>query len=188
MPEKIEVDGEVKEYYTPEEIEELRTKVSDLEQNANPNWNAAREEMRILKEENAKLAKFKEMGKDIDDDGNVIDKEIPMTNDKIREEARNAAVNELINERKADLLNQFDEAERPVIETYFNKLSQGETITIKNVSEFINQASILAQPNRRGSIGIGGNGDGPRPSFNQTKDFSETDEGKGLAASMGLNI
>ena len=188
MPQEIEIDGEVKQYYTPEEFEETQNKLKELEESANPNWAEARTKMRLQEQEIARLSKFRESGKDIDDEGNVVEKPSQLTIEQIRNEAAMATRSELLNERKSELLSQFDDEKRSVVETYFNKLSHGEELNIKNITDFVQQAAVLAEPNRRGTVAVGAGGDAPRPSFNQKNDFADSDEGKSLAANMGLNV
>ena len=153
-------EGDAFEVPDDEEIASLREQVeakaaleaelTELKEQSNPNWQEARKKIKALETINANLQKE---GKSVNDEGVIVESNAQMTREQIIKEAEQAAVNALLDQRKAQLFSQYDENQRPIVESYFNKLSTGEQLNLNNIENFAKQAEILSFPNQKQSQG-----------------------------------
>jgi hypothetical protein len=168
-----------------EKPEDLKILIKDLKESENPNWKAAREKISNLEKLNAELAK---QGKMLNDAGQIVDK-TGLNAEEIIKQAKEGARMELIQEKMEDSLDGINEEEKKVVMHYYNKLSAGEEITLRNVDKFLTEAKKLANvessasstkqsANRIGSS-VSNTGGG-------NKNFADTDAGKNLLGMMGL--
>lgn len=182
-------NGEAVEVMSDEEIAALKEsstklteyeqKLKDLEEAANPNWKKARETI-----DNLKTA-IKATGKDVDDDGNIIDNR-QMSNEEVARMAREAARSELLNERKKSILRGLPQEKREVAEHYFNKLSSGEELDIEKIDRIMADALRIASPGEDVSIPTAFNGLPPKVDNERKEDFADTDAGKEISKRLGL--
>lgn len=102
----------------------------------NRNWRKMRQTNETL------VAALKEIGKDVDAEGNIIDSPTAMTIEQIREEASKAAIGSLLgNHLKTKLATIADENERKAVEEFYNKLSSGAEVgDISQVDKHFNDA------------------------------------------------
>lgn len=120
-----------KEFQAKEES--LNKKITELEQQVNPNWKQAREQIEMLK----KIAI--EKGVELDANGNPIQKQEIDIN-KIKEEAEKTTKATLLNARLDELLDGYDSQEAQVIRSTYRKLTNGEEVTMQNIRNFVDQS------------------------------------------------
>jgi hypothetical protein len=94
-------------------IEERLTEMKEAE---NPNWLKMRETLKTLKD----VAKGK--GINIDDEGNVVEKQELLTPDKIQEIANKTFESNQIKAKKVDALSQFSKNDAETISNVFDRL------------------------------------------------------------------
>jgi hypothetical protein len=187
-------DGSTIEVPTDEELSalkesaakaaELQTKVEQYEKDPiEKNWR----ELRASREaESAKAKKLEEqlatIGKQVKDDGTLVDAQKPLSYEEIEAKARLAARSELVGQQKRTLLSKYDEEKKKVVEHYLTKLTYGEEVTMDNLEKYVKEAELLADPTIatapktpivRGQPPILTGADGKR--------FSDTEAGKSLA-------
>ena len=170
-----------------EKLDDLKNRVKELKEAENPNWKAARQKISSL--ENL-ISNLKSQGKNIDDKGNIIDDNKNFTAEDIEKKAQLAARGELLSEKIEDTLSVYNEDEQRVIKHYFNKLSAGEDLTLRNVDKFlaesiklanVDNGSISAEKKSASRIGSSSS------SYNgASKNFADTDAGKGVLNLMGI--
>jgi hypothetical protein len=189
----LDADGNEMEALTAEEVGELQKKAESadslqskvaeleeerkrLEEEANPNWKALREKTSKLE------SLIKEKGFELDANGNIKDANAIDPN-RLKEEVRNELREESFKETKDELLDEYDNETKPLIEKYVNKLMSGEEKNIKNLKNAIKEAERL--------VGVGETNKSPSalsgrpPKLNsEGKSFSDTQEGKELAKEM----
>ena len=133
---------------------------ADLESQTNPNWKA-------MRERDARLVKaLDDKGIKVDEAGNVVGASLDVS--KIREEATQAARQEVIGNRLSELLNQYDDASSGVVKHYFNKITAGENVSLSNIEKYVRQAHKAAEVEtgneiKRNVVNFSG-GQGPRES------------------------
>lgn len=194
MPKSITDDqGVVHEVFTQEEVAEaqkladekvaaLEKEKVDLEQQVNPNWKKARTTIDTLKNS------LKSAGKEVDDDGNLIEKTPNISVEEIDQRAEKKAQEVILNNYKNQVLSKYDTERRKVVELTFNKLAAGEELSTERIDEIVKQAEYAHFPPQaptRRNMPIGNPVEITRAEENR---FSETDAGKDLAARMGLSF
>lgn len=209
MPQQIEVDGVVGEYYTPDELQELSTKAAEekvqqtleekqkeweqekaiLEESINPNWKEARSKMSIMEK---KLQALESQGKTLDDNGQVVDLNRSLTQEDIDKRATEIVNQQFLQSRINDRLRGLDDQTKEVVKTYYNKLTTGEEVTLDNVDKYLTDAARMASPDPLNPI-MSKMGQSSSAGFNQTYKpeqggYAESQEGKELAELMGLPI
>jgi len=194
--EKILIKGEdgqevEREFYTSEDIQKQieerelawKKEKEDLEQQVNPNWREAREKMK-------RLEALERKGKVIDDNGEIKEIETKLSEEEIINKASAKFKQEMINETVEDSLSHYNEEQKKVVKHFFEKLTAGEQLSIKNVENYLKQAESLAIPNYNDRVNrVITSGIGRVPSENNgKKNYADTDDGKKLASMLGLNI
>ncbi len=187
MEKVFDADGNEIEALGSEEVEklesrakqadELESKVAELQkqldEEGNPNWREARAKM-------DKLQNFiKEKGFEVDKDGNINDLKEKIDPEKIKEEVRNELKAESFKEAKEELLDEYSDDTKPLIEKYVDKLLKGEEQNLKNLRKAIIEAEkLVIGENKDKSVKISGD----VPKFSPDgKDFSNTEKGQELA-------
>jgi hypothetical protein len=162
---------------------ELEAKIKEIEQNVNPNWKEARKVIDNLK------GALKKQGKDIDDDGNIVEKH-EFTPEKIAEIAAKKAQEIIVGQHLKKSLQGYDEEKQKSIRGVFDKLSSGEEVNLDNVDTFFQQAVNTVSPMRPNdpiatAISAGSN----RGSAGGSKtNFADTEQGKSLASDLGMSL
>ena len=153
-----------------------------LEEAANPNWAKARATIDQLKE----VAKSK--GVELNDDGTVKSNPNNVDINAITQQAREAARGELLGNRLEELLEQYDPESAKVVKHYYQKLTQGEGLTLQNIGKFVGQAERAAEldsdkPIKRATTFSGGRG----PRYNEPGSV-DSSRVEGLASVLKINI
>ena len=171
-------EGKPVEVPTPEEVEalkkapeEFKQKVEELEKeklgleaekkqleaDVNPNWRAYREKEKRYKEA------LKAAGKEVDDDGNIIEKK-EINKDEILNETRQIIHEETFVSEKDRLLAGYSDDEKKTIGVYLDKLMSGEEKNVSNLHKYFTEAVNFVFPNRgddKKRIAFAPNGSGP---------------------------
>lgn len=183
--EKFKNDSEpqLAEYATKKaEWEQKEKEFKDLQEQQNPNWQKARKSMDAMR--NA----LKEKGLDVDEDGNVKSSAQNIDIEKVRQEAIQAAKNEMLGGRLEELLGEYEPKAAEIVRHYYNKLTAGETVTLQNLRTFIVQAENVARSNPENTISKAATfsgGQGPRQAVEGVLDDASAKE---LASKMGLSF
>lgn len=157
---------------------------ADLEQAANPNWQKARKTIDALKQV------AKEKGIEVDDEGNIINRQ-GVTVEEVQKRAVEAARGEMLNARLEELLGDYDEESGKIVRHYYNRLITGETIDLKNIKKFVAMAESAAEVEtgkkpEKSKAFIYSGGQGPRyPDEKQKLDDATAKE---LADRMGIKL
>ena len=164
----IKVEGEKKVAEAQALFEKEK---KELEAQVNPNWKAMRDANEKLKEA------VKASGKEIDEQGNIIEKPVGFNKEEIIKTSEEAARKVYLDGQIATQLNKYDNETAKIIKHYFTKLSAGEEITMENVNSFIQQAEATAGLNvvERKDFGRGG-----VPNFNKEIPSSSKEMGRFL--------
>ena len=178
--EKGESASKLAEYETAKT--DLENKVKDLEGQINPNWQKARQTIDSLK------AIAKDKGVELNEDGTVRSNPGNVDIDAITQQAREAARGELLGNRLEELLEQYDPESAKVVKHYYQKLTQGEGLTLQNIGKFVGQAERAAEldsdkPIKRATTFSGGRG----PKYNEPGSVDES-RVEGLAKGLGIKI
>ena len=133
---------------------------AELEIAVNPNWQKARKSIDSMR------AALESKGVKVDDDGNVIGNPLNVDVEKIRQEAQQAARQELIGNRLDELLSQYDDSSKGVVKHLFNKITAGEVVSLTNVEKYVKAAHRAAEVEtgneiKRNVVNFSG-GQGPR--------------------------
>jgi len=139
----------------------------------NKNWQQARTTIDRLKDE------LKKGGKEMRDDGTIVEIGKTMTFEEVEAKATGAATKLLLEERKREKLSKFTEEDRKVIEHYYNKLSTGEDMSFEKVDKFVTEAARLVKPDM--FVSPTPSGHAPRLPDGTKQNFAETDLGKQVA-------
>lgn len=171
-------DGNPQEVPSAEEITALKESQSkvdvllkekeELEKNVNPNFKQMRETQAKL------VAALKANGKDVDAEGNVIEKN-EVNRDEIIGETRKMIQEETFSSEKERLLSQYSEEDKKTINVYLDKLMTGEEKNITNLHKFIGQTVDFifpGQENKSKRSAFSSNGSGP--DINNDNKISET--------------
>ena len=166
------------------EREELKTQLGALEEGS-PGIKSLREAIKRKDEKIAELTQASKAPAPVVEQPKDAPK-VP-TLEEIQAMTAKAATNSLLEQEIARALSKHGEDDRKTIRKFYEKLTNGEEISMENVHSFISQAEALVKPNTPASRPV--NGHVPRPVEERTNDnFADTDAGKGLAARLGLNI
>lgn len=168
MPEKIVLqDGTEREVPTAEELKslneqaekskvvdnirkelgladdaDLTSAIKEAKESSNPNWAEARKKMKVLQD----AAKAK--GVEIDDSGNIIEKQAGVKSEDIDRIVTEKTTESLFNAEKERALSKYNSEDKKVVEHYFNKLMTGEEKTVGNILKFTKEAESLSFPGR----------------------------------------
>ena len=134
---KGESEAKAKEYETAKV--EWEKKEKEYQESVNPNWQKARKTIDTLKE----VAKSK--GVEVDEDGNIKNAPQNVDIEKVREEARNTARQELLGGRLNEILDEYDDASKPVVKKFYDKLVFGENVNLQNIRGYVQQAENAAK-------------------------------------------
>ena len=155
-------------------------KEKEYQEQANPNWQKARQEIDRLK------AVAKEKGVEFNEDGSVKSNPQQIDLEQIRQEAANAARGELLGGRLTELLSEYEPESAKVVEHYYKKLTNGESVNLQNIKSYVQQAENAARGNPDSKItrvaGYSG-GFGPRTPEVGKLDDKQANE---LGAKLGL--
>lgn len=195
MPKEITLeDGTTMEVPTEEELQALQNKAKTAEElqaeiekikndPQDKNWAQ-------LRAKTANLEKaLKEQGKEIDDDGNIVESKAPQFNEdefiqKATTAAEQAAKAQLLNDYKQRQLNQLPADERDVVDSYFTKLSSGEDLDYGKIDKFMTDALRLARPDQQIKSGAPSIGLPPMSSLDaasqKRENFVDTTEGQSI--------
>lgn len=184
----IGADGDEMQVPTPEEfaalqeqvktVEELQKKVDEMSQDINPNWQQARQRMRMLEDKLAKAG--------LPEGDQQPPTQPAMSVEQIQQTVAQTTRSELLNQHKNQLLQRFDPETRKVVDVYYSKLVAGEEVSnTEQVEKFINDAARIVSPTQYNSVIVSGQ---PPRYDDKQPDFSQTDAGKSVAANMGLKI
>ena len=110
-----------------------------LEQAVHPEWPKTRQIINDL----IKIAKDK--GVEVDDAGNIISNPQNVDIEKIRQEATNAAKREILGGRLEESLEAYDPESKDIVRHYYDKVTAGETVTLRNIDNFVKQAEAAAK-------------------------------------------
>lgn len=180
-----ELDGTLKTLNTTLGVPEgqtLEEYAQELKESANPNWPKVRA---ALKQRDAIL---REKGIEINEAGEITNKPAGVSAEEAKTIAQQTIVEASANTTKSQLLSSITDAgEREVVKTYLDKLmALGGT-----AEENFDLAYSKAFPERRNDSvrsAMATTGGAPRISSGGQKDYSETEEGKDLAKSIGLSF
>lgn len=170
-----------------EKPEDLKTVIKDLKQAENPNWREARQKINNLEKV---ISVLKTQGKTINDEGQIVEDNKGISKEDVIKEAQQTARQELINEKIDDTLGAYSEEDQKVIRHYYNKLSTGEEITLRNVDKLIAEAVRAAGINNteknpvKDSLNrVGSSGSTPSSG---NKNFADTEAGKNMMSMFGI--
>jgi len=178
---KDESAAKLAEYETKKA--EWEAKEREFQEQVNPNWQRARKSMDAMR------SALKEKGVEVDDDGNVRGNPNGITIEQARQEAAQAARNEMLGGRLQELLGEYDAESAPVIKHYYDKLTAGEEVSLQNVRKFVQQAETVARSstsNPISRVASFSGGSGPRIPSNEEK-LDETTATE-LGQKMGLSF
>ena len=175
-PFEVPEESEVEELKTAaQKATDLEAELEDAKQAANPNFKAMRDREKRLKDA------LKASGKDVDDEGNIIDTTV-LTKESIEQITAKTVTETQFNIEKTRALAQFAEKDREVVEYYLKKLMAGEEQTIENLYKFTKEATRMAIPDSGNRVAdrigapLGG-----APVFNNSSAASESTVAMGNA-------
>lgn len=138
--EKFKTESEVK----LKEYEEAKVELENYKTNIKPNWDKTHKLIENLK----KVASDK--GVQVDDQGNIVNPTLDVN--KIREEAQQAARQELVGNRLGELLGQYTETDAKIVKHHFDKLTAGESVSVNNLEKYLKMAHGAAEADTGNSI------------------------------------
>jgi len=160
------------------EAADLKVKLVEAEEAANPNWKEARGKVK-------KYDKLRSNGVDIDDDGNVVNTKEEVTMEKVRQESRVAAQREILDGQLARKIESLPENLRDSARAKFDKLTAGEKLDLDNLNTYFEEAVRIVAPSKslaeRSFAGSGGGA----PIFTP-KQKEEEQQGEELSSAYGL--
>ena len=158
------------------QVDELNKLKEDYEKDpVQKNWNAIRAKTERME------AALKAQGKTVDENGNVSEPPSALTSEEIEEKARKAARSEMVGQQKRNLLARYDDEQRKLVEHYLNKLTTGEEVNMDNLEKFVQEAEVLAIPNKLNKSAPFVAGQPPRMKGIDENRFSDTEEGVNIA-------
>lgn len=186
-------DAEGKEVEVPDEaeIEALKKAEEDLKafnegkgvKNLREVLSRRDEELEVARKAKQELeAKLAERGEDETKAPEVLSPE------KIQELIQQGIHGSMVGVEVQKALSQYSEEDRKVVKRYYDKLSNGESVDINNVSTFLDEAARFAFPDATDRTSRVSHGGKAARGKDEEKTFGDTDEGKDFAARMGLNI
>lgn len=198
MPKKVKLeDGSEIEIPTEEELkglnekasksDELSKKVSELEADSqNRNWSALRKQNEKMKE------LLKSQSKEIDEEGNIKDFAKTFSQEDVQKMVQESTNKALLEQHINMSIRGLDENKRKVVLANYGKLSTGEDVNLENVDNFIKSAmsaSGISTDANNLSAALGSSAPysrGVAPAGDKDKGFAESEAGKGLANSLGI--
>ena len=172
------------------DLEKAKADLKQAQDDMNPNWPKTRAIIDNLR----KVAK--EKGVEVDDDGNVRSNPNNVNMDDLvkraEEAGRSSARNELLGTHLQSRLSGYDKESATLVKHFYEKMTNGETVTIDNMDKFVQMAHSAAEvesgsviKNTSRATNSSG-GQGPR----QTGDVKGLDNtsAKNLAGLMHLKI
>ena len=172
------------------DLEKAKADLKQAQDDMNPNWPKTRAIIDNLR----KVAK--EKGVEVDDDGNVRSNPNNVNMDDLvkraEEAGRSSARNELLGTHLQSRLSGYDKESATLVKHFYEKMTNGETVTIDNMDKFVQMAHSAAEvesgsviKNTSRATNFSG-GQGPR----QTGDVKGLDNtsAKNLAGLMHLKI
>ena len=115
----VEQYNKIAEELELKEGEKVEEKIKELKESANPNWQKMRAAFKALK----KAAKEKNI--EIDENGNVVEKEEDiLTKEDAEEIARKTLIKTQTEQRKEKILSKFNEKDAETISKVFDKLNE----------------------------------------------------------------
>lgn len=129
--------------------------------------------------------KIKELGHDVDADGNIIQKKADVDRDEILSEAEKRTKRVLVDNAVADYLSKFDKDTQEVIKVKFQKLSSGEEVGLDNVRSYLDEATRIAVP-ERSQINPAYYTNGAPPSWKK-EDTVVTEGQREMARALGID-
>jgi hypothetical protein len=195
MPQTLyKEDGSPVEVPTTEEIEaqteqklgetkaEYDNRIAEIEKDVNPNWREAR---KTMAEQETKIKALESQGKTINEKGEIVDLNRTLTMQDVERISEEKAQAVALSQIKGTLLSKYDAETRPVVEKYFNKLTQGEKLDDSNISTFISdaeRAAGLSSSKNRAPVFSG-----QSPIHSPSESFAETVEGKTMMSQLFPN-
>ena len=189
-------NGDPQEVETPEEIKakldaEYQVKLKEAEDRAKQledepvaqNFKMLREKAKKSEQEaNEYKKKLSELGQNPDANKAFTREEAEVL---IKQRTHEA----VIEREKSRAFAQFDAETKPVVESYFNKITAGETLDPDSISEYVEKAAMLARPMDQSNpikrVISAGSGKPPRT---ERTSFTETSRGQELASRLNLNL
>jgi hypothetical protein len=165
-------------------VEELETKLKELESEVNPNWREARKKIEGL-ETYAKKLEERAMKEGLE----IGDKKA-LTEDDANKIAETKVKEGILNDYRDELLLLYKDKEADV-RSYFDLFSKSAGIASKeDVKKYVQAAGRAAGlAEETNSMGLDSPSGGSEPQFKDTtkkSDFTETEEGLGFMKSLGL--
>lgn len=171
------------------EGQDLKDAIKELKESSNPNWAEARGKIKML--ENT-IKVLESQGKSINENGEIVEKEEKFKKEDIANIASESAMNALIQKELDYSLEEYDAEEQKLIKRNYEKLINGEKVTIANVNIFVKQAIKASDLDKKEISGsrkafnnIGNKGGA---NVNKNKNFAETDAGKDILSKMNIKL
>jgi len=108
--------NKIKETLGLQEGETIEGKLGELKESANPNWQEARKKINALK------AIAKEKGVEVDDQGNIVEKNQSLSKDDIVKTAEETFEKKTKEFKKSEVLSKFNKDDAKEVERVFDKL------------------------------------------------------------------
>lgn len=161
-----------------EDPNNIKDKLGELKETANPNFAKYRKKFNTLE----KIAKDK--GYVVDENGEVVDGNKPITAEQIQKQTEEAVNRALSTKERESALSQYKDDDRKLVEHYLDKLmSTGGTL-----EENLKLAEVKAFPggevDKAKQIYNSASGGVPRTTKPNSKGFSESEEGKALLKNL----
>ena len=165
---------------------EYDNRIKEMEADLNPNIRELRQGFNAAKK---KIEALEAQGKTLDDNGNVIDKEIKYNPEDIDRKINESIAKSTFTTEKQRLLGRFGD-KKDLVEHYLNKLLTGEDQTVENLYKFAGEAEQLANPGGSDRIPSSVTSRPPVDTFNEygqkADDFADNPAGKDFGSQMGL--
>ena len=166
------------------ETEDISELTNRLKEGTNPNFPKLRGIMKNMSEA------LKKDGKDIDENGVIIEKNDALTQDDVQKMIQTQNKQFMIDTSFGSAANGLDDAQREVFKKNFDKLTAGEDINMDNINGFISSAKSASSINGPDPIKTMNNGLGNNPGNinNNNDNFADSDKGKDLAGELGMTL
>lgn len=188
----MEIEGEKKiEPASKEEIASLQEQLDSLKsenedlknQPANMNWRATRKTIDNLKKV------ILDSGLEVDEEGKLKQKQ-EISIEDVRKEAQSSARQTLLQDKIEEQLSKYSDEEAKVVRHYFDKLSAGETLDIRNIPKIMKEAERVAFEGERSDGKTANSAGGRAPNRTEKKPEGTLDDesAQGVADAMGIKI